>query len=67
MNWLTIVGWYQIPWVHGAVVGLVAAIAVDLREWMAKPGWSDEGFNLALASKRWVVGAITGAGFSAVV
>lgn len=43
----------------GAVSGLVAAVVVDVHAWSKAP--KGEAFDWALAVKRWVAGAISGA------
>lgn len=49
MNWKTIVA--------GALGGFLSALAVDVHAWSK----SAEPFDWALALKRWVAGAVTGA------
>jgi len=49
------------PVVQGALTGLVTAAAVDFQAWRRSPTWKVDGFNWALASKRWVGGAVSGA------
>lgn len=52
------------PMFHGAVLGLWAAVAIDLREFFAAKGWTVEGFSFFIAAKRWLTGAVVGAGFN---
>jgi hypothetical protein len=49
------------PIVRGAVIGWWGVFVVDLGMWMKSTGWKVEGFSWAVASKRWLTGALSGA------
>ena len=48
----------QSPIVHGALIALVTAVAVDLHAWKS---WGDVAFNFPTASFRWISSAVFGA------
>ena len=45
--------------ITGAVAGLLAAVTVDVNAWKSYP--DDKPYNWAVAFKRWIAGAVTGA------
>lgn len=52
---------WQHPIVRGAVLGLWSALVVDLSIWLKSTTWKIEGFDVRVASKRWVTGGVAGA------
>jgi len=45
---------------HPVFLGWWGAFGVDFWAWMKDPDWTLDGFNLTIASKRWLVGVIMG-------
>lgn len=67
LNWIV-----HTPAFKGALSGFLSAAAVDFHALLKFNGWKDvKGYDWSVASWRWVVGTVTGAlsgaGFSAMI